>query len=53
MPLWACKAQIGADAAAVITTEGFTKGALDVAVDADIALVRLDAYTRSAMERTS
>ncbi len=38
------RAQTGADAAAVITTEGFTKGALDVAVDADIALVRLDAY---------
>jgi hypothetical protein len=37
--------QLGADAAAaVLTTEGFTRGAVKVAVDEDIALVRLAAY---------
>ncbi len=35
------RTQMGADAAMVITTEGFTAGATAVAVDEDIALVRL------------
>jgi hypothetical protein len=38
------RAQTGADAAAVITTEGFSRGALKVAADEDISLVRLAAY---------
>ena len=36
--------QIGADAAAVLSTAGFTSGALNVALDEDIAFVRLAAY---------
>jgi hypothetical protein len=32
------------DGAAVLTTEGFNRGALDVAIDEDVALVRLAAY---------
>jgi hypothetical protein len=36
--------QIGADAAVILSTEGFTSGALNVAIDEDIALVRLAAY---------
>jgi restriction endonuclease len=36
--------QIGADAAVVLSTEGFTNGALNVAINEDIALVRLAAY---------
>jgi hypothetical protein len=35
------RTQTGADSAIVITTEGFTAGAIAVAVDEDIALVRL------------
>jgi hypothetical protein len=36
--------QIGADAAVILTTEGFKRGAVNVAVDEDIALIRLAAY---------
>lgn len=35
---------LGADAAAVVTTKGYTKGAVDVAVDEDIALILLSPY---------
>jgi hypothetical protein len=34
-------AQVEADAAAVMTTKGYTSGAIDVAVDQDIAVLRL------------
>ncbi len=36
--------QVGADVAAIMTREGFTQGAIDVAVDEQIALIHLDAY---------
>jgi hypothetical protein len=36
--------QVGAEAAAILTTEGFKRGALNVAIDEDIALVRLAPY---------
>lgn len=38
------KTQIGADAAVIVTTQGFTKGARAVAVDEDIAMVILRHY---------
>ncbi len=41
------RAQTGADAAMVITTQGFTAGAIAVGVDEDIALVRLRAFDHS------
>lgn len=46
-----CK-QIGADAAAVITTKGFTKGARAVAADEDIAMVRLRPFDPARDEGT-
>jgi hypothetical protein len=36
--------QLDADAAAAVTTEGFTKGARDVAVDENVALIRMRPY---------
>jgi restriction endonuclease len=36
--------QIGADAAVILSTEGFKRGAMNVAIDENIALVRLAAY---------
>lgn len=38
------RAQVGADAVAIVTREGFTKGALKVACDEDIAMVLLRPY---------
>jgi hypothetical protein len=38
------RGQIGADAAAVATTKGYTKGAIDVAVDEIIAILPLRAF---------
>jgi hypothetical protein len=38
------RSQLGADAAAVVTTKGFTKGARDVAADEDVAMVLLSPY---------
>jgi restriction endonuclease len=38
------RSQVGADAAAIVTMVGYTKGALAVASDEDIALLRLQPY---------
>ena len=41
------RSQIGADAAAVVTTKGFTRGARSVAADEDIALVLLTPFSEN------
>jgi hypothetical protein len=43
--------QVGADAAAVITTKGFKKGARNVAVDENIALIRLRHFAPEAADK--